>query len=288
VIGVRGLRDWANKPWLYGGGEGASQPFPADVFSAPLAGGTLILQRSTATPQGELVHDRRRAAVTARFELDPPLPYPDFAERFAGPLRDLIVLAAHADSEIDSVNVLVPSADVKWWGDQRPGTSVDDVRVIERTALDFPALPERAYERVPMPLAAWGSDAAGALGRWFSLRERLGGPGNLLFATFNKRHAHLENDLLGLLSVAEGYHRSLFDEPPLEAEVHEAAVEAMLAALAGERQVEHYRTRLRYANEQSQRQRVRELFERASFVLEPVQNGRVITGPNLWQLARPL
>lgn len=65
-----------------------------------------------------------------------------------------------------------------------------------------------------MPLRAWGESAPAFLTAWFRLRRELGGPANLLFATLNKKDASLEDDVLNLLSVAEGYHRLRFDEPP--------------------------------------------------------------------------
>jgi hypothetical protein len=267
VVGVRGLREWANKPFYGGQEEAVDLPFAADVLVAPLKGGQLILQRSNATPSGELAHDPRRAAVTARFDLEEAITYPEFVERFSGALLDLIVLVAHHESVIESVNLLIPSSHVRWWDSDHEGSHVRDIQVIERTTLDFPERQEGSYRTIPMPLAAWGEMAPQTLGRWFSLREELGGPGNLLFATLNKRHGNLEDDLLALLSVAEGYHRSCFDEPPFTVAEHDASVAAMLDALSDRRQVEHYRTRLRYANDQGQRRRVRFLFERAAEVL---------------------
>ena len=38
---------------------------------------------------------------------------------------------------------------------------------------------------------------------------KLGGLGDLLFATLNVRYIYLENQVLNLLAFAEGYHRAL-------------------------------------------------------------------------------
>jgi hypothetical protein len=163
---------------------------------------------------------------------------------------------------------------IEWCGADRPGTSVDDVRVVQRTTLE--PLPEnpRAFQQIPMPLRAWEDGAKGVIERWFSIRPFLEGPGDLFFSTLNKTHAELESDTLALLSVGEGYHRITRDTPPFSEEAHGAAVDAMIRALGDPEQKEHYQGRLGYANQQSQKKRLRELFDRAEWVLPEIESWR--------------
>jgi hypothetical protein len=301
IIGVRGLREWVNHYWVPSGdGEGeppgrisrflaalrsrlpfATEPLAPhgdllrnEVLNVPLDGAHLLFQRRLGTPDGTLAQNKAEAHLNARFELDHPLAYPEFVERIVRPLLDLIVLATHEESEVEATTILIPTELVKWWGDEKPISSVEDVAVIERTSVTASEPREHAFERIPMPLRAWGPEAAAVIGRWFALRNKLGGPGNLLFATLNKRGANLENDTLSLLSVAEGYHRAFHDQPPFSDSDHEAALAAMIDTLAEGRQRQHYRDRLRHANQQSQKRRVRDLFERAEQVLPEVEGWR--------------
>jgi ApeA N-terminal domain 1 len=283
AVSVRGLREWVNHYWTPPRYEGESDdeqvaPVPDllenDVLGIPLDGARLIFQRGVATPNGTLAQNQREAHVNVRFEMDHPLNYRTFVERYVVPLHDLIVLATHEESEVEGTTIFVPSEEVKWWGRDRPSQTLDNVAVIERTSID-PSLPRpNAFAQIPMPLRAWGVGAPQIIRRWFALRAELGGPGNLLFATLNKRDVSLENDTLSLLSVAEGYHRTLYDNPPLAETTHEAAVESMLAALSAQDEREHYRSRLRFANQQSQKQRLRFLFERAEEVVEEAESWR--------------
>jgi hypothetical protein len=124
-----------------------------------------------------------------------------------------------------------------------------------------------------MPLSALGDLAPAVIARWFEFRNELGGPANLLFATLNKKNVSLEDDVLNLLSVAEGYHRRMFDEPPFSDDDHEEIL-SLVRGLPDEARRDHYLARLRYANEQSQKRRVGALFERAQNVLPEAEGWR--------------
>lgn|GEM_PF-3197057 len=273
VVSVRGLREWVNHRW--DGPKQASadederddrqDPLENEVLNVPLAAGSLLLQRGVTFGQRKV-----DVPVTAQFKLDEPVPYEEFTERFVKPLQDLIAFTTREPTEVDGVTVYFSRETEKWWGDQTPTQSLAEVQIVERTTLTRIQRQERDFALVPMPLRAWGSDAPKIIGHWFEQRASLGGPGNLLFATLGKRDVHLENDVLGLLSVAEGYHRSRFDAPPFTAADHQAALKTMLAALGEQAQVDHYRDRLKHANQQSQKQRVRALYDRAEGVLVEV------------------
>lgn len=277
VVSVRGLREWVNYRW-HGTTQAAeaataksssSDPLENEVLNVPLDGGRLLIQRGASIGQKKV-----DVPVTAQFKLDERIPYEEFTERFVKPLRDLITFTTREPTEVEAITILYPREMEKWWGDEKPIQSLKDVQVVERTTLTRLPRREREFALIPMPLRAWGSVAPEVIGRWFEQRARLGGPGNLLFATLAKRDVHLENDLLGLLSVAEGYHRGRFDDPPFTAVDHRAALKTMVDALGEKLQVDHYRARLQHANQQSQKQRVRCLYDRAEEILAEVGGWR--------------
>jgi len=255
------------------GAEGPAELPEGEVLNIPLDGAHLILQRGVATHDGKWAHDKRKAKVTAQFKLTTPVAYDEFSERFVRPLQDLMVLTTHGHVEIDGITILVPHEEEKWWGDREPIRTLDDVSIVERTRFDR-RYPRGALSRqIPMPLRAWGNEAPDLIRRWFSFRHELGGPANLLFATLSKENATLEPDVLNLLSVAEGYHRRTLDVSPFAAEIH-AQVLSLLGGIDDETVRDHYVVRLKYANEQSQKQRVRALFDRAEVVLPQVEGWR--------------
>jgi hypothetical protein len=277
TVSVSGLREWVNHYWTPpGGGDDAAVPdlLGNDVYNVPLDGGSLLFQRGPAMLSGQLAARKSDAAVNVRFEFDKPLAYPEFRQRFADPLRDLVLLATHEACAVEAITVFVSSEKVVWWGVDRPDDCLESVSVVERPSPAWRKPRPDAFMFVPMPLRAWGAEAEQVIPRWFALRESLEGPGDLFFATVNKPHTDLEGDLLNLLSVAEGYHRVLWDEPPFPDEVHTKAVAAMLEAVEDDEQSQHYRRRLDFANQQSQRQRVRALFERAETVLGEAESWR--------------
>lgn len=243
-----------------------------EVLNVPLDGADLILQRGIATRDGRRAQNRREAHVTARFTLKTPATYHDFGERFIRPLQDLMTLTTRRQVQVDAVTVLMPREEEKWWGGE-PLRVPKDVAIVERTRLDRPSSPEPPRVQLPMPLRAWGASAPIVMARWFKLRHELGGPANLLFATLNRKNVNLEDDVLNLLSVAEGYHRRRFDDPPFSDEDHREVI-SLVAGIADKRRRDHYVAKLRHANQQSQKQRVRALFERAERVLPEAESWR--------------
>ncbi|HEY8082689.1 MAG TPA: HEPN domain-containing protein [Solirubrobacterales bacterium] len=197
--------------------------------------------------------------------VDDPTTLPDLNEKFIRPLHDLLILATNEEMRVEEMALLLPEDLEKWWGDKKPLKHVREVGVVQRSELQWHTERPNAFHQVPLPLAALGKDPAAAISRWYELRRELAGAGNSLFATINRRHRTLEPDLLNLLSVVEGYHRARFDQPVVGEKEHRAAIDTMIAALPDQLK-DNYRKRLKYANEQTQRQRIRSIFERA----EPV------------------
>lgn len=280
IVGIEGLRQWVNHHWIKPRESTDEDEVVADdllendVLNVSLGDGHLVIARGISNRDGQFADKKRDATVNAQFHLDSPVAFEDFHKRYSSALMDLLVLTSHQPSQIIFETILVPSDSIEWCGVDRPGSSVDDVQVVQRTTLEPLAENPRAFEWIPMPLRAWEDEAAEVIGRWFTLRAALEGPGDLFFATLNKTHAELESDTLALLSVSEGYHRVSSDKPPFSDEEHRAALKAMLASLKDPKQEEHYWTKLRHANQQSQKQRLRELFDRAEWILPEIESWR--------------
>jgi hypothetical protein len=273
LVDLWGLTEWVNGIWEGQRPTGPSAELPdGEVLNVPLDGAHLILQRGLATREGRRTENKREAHVTAHFTLEEATTYRDFTERFVRPLQDLMVLARRSQSEVDAITVLMPKEEEKWW-DPEPLRVAETVAIIERTRIDRPPGPRQDRPQIPMPLRAWGGSAPTLLASWFRLRHELGGPANLLFATLNKKEASLEDDVLNLLSVAEGYHRLRLNEPPFADEEHEEVL-SLIRTIEDSPRRDHYLLRLRHANEQSQKQRVKALFERAEEVLPEVESWR--------------
>jgi hypothetical protein len=84
-----------------------------------------------------------------------------------------------------------------------------------------------------------------------------------LFVVLNARTIHEENRLLNLMAFSEGYHRAFHDEPPLAEDVHRRLKDDMLAAI--DKQYHGvYDSPLEYANQQTQRQRLKFVIARAA------------------------
>jgi ApeA N-terminal domain 1 len=275
-IGLRGLPEWLTEPWP---GQEASFADISDknVLEVPLEGARLIFQEESYSTT-ERFSELTRADYSALFELDQPTTLSELNERFVRPLHDLLILGTNEEIRVKETTLLIPEEIEKWWDDKKPIKPVNEVSVVLRSELQWHAERPNAFHQVPFPLTALGSDPVETIQRWYALREELAGAGNSLFATINRRFRALEVDLLSLLSVAEGYHRARFDKPAVSDERHNAAIDVMINALSDDLK-ENYRKRLKYANEQTQRQRLRELFENAEGAVPKAQGWRKLVHP---------
>ena len=270
-LAVSGLREWLWQPWgtnrsrFAGEGEG--------VMDVELRAAKLSFRRE-ARGKHDQFETRQEFRASATFEFESAISLSEFKEHYSTPLHDLVLLGIHEETRIESMTLLLPDEHEKWWGDRKPIRGWHEIEVVERTNTQ-PLRPRRnRYRHGLIPLTAWGDEAPERIRTWFELRRDLGGLGDLLFATLNVRYIYLENQVLNLMSFAEGYHRLRRDQPPLERVEHERLVKEMLAVLESDRQREIYRDRLRHANELSQRRRLRQVFERAGEVLEEAMTWR--------------
>jgi hypothetical protein len=234
-----------------------------DQMAVDLAFGTLTL---SAGAGGTFSRTERKhtlgASAVARFDSEHPLPEID---RLMAPLRDLVVFATREPAFVATQQLLPPKT--------TPPKVVDVERYARALRVVRPPDVEPSVERTSSYYALWLNpatvpDAPQLLVAWWNLRERLGPVWTLLFGTLQRPNLPLENQLLNLTAFAEGYHRTLHDEPPLSHAEAKAAVAAMLAAVEEDRVRRVFGSALSYANAQTQRKRMRWLAKRAVSVLD--------------------
>jgi hypothetical protein len=260
-VGLHGLGSWLIAPW-----PGRQAALKEDgTLEIPLAGARLIFQEESRKSSDRFSEVRTRV-FNALFEFDKPTALADLNEKYVRPLHDLLILGTNEETRVTERTILIEEEHEKWWDDKKPLRETRPIAVVQRGELIWHADKKNAFHRIPLPLGGLGEDPVAGVQRWYALRAELAGAGNSLFATINRRFRALEVDLLSLLSVAEGYHRARFDSPVISEAEHKQAVEDMIDALPEHLQA-NYRKRLAYANEQTQRQRLKELFGNVEAVL---------------------
>jgi hypothetical protein len=214
------------------------------------------LQLIVAGTQTRWSRDETRIAVGAHAQMSfsEALSLPA-VDALVEPLRDLVIFARTSPSHVTGLRLLRPGSEGR----------THEYRVIRRPESD----PRDARTSGPPLLLnpATVPDINELIRGWFELREKLGPVWRLFFATTVAPGLTSEARLLNLSSFAEGYHRTLHDEPPLSDVDAAASVQAMLAALDDDQHRETFCYALAYANSQSQRARIRWLARRAATVL---------------------
>ena len=238
-----------------GGEDGDPRRVPIDVDDGKLT----------------FVHRRVRVAggrgddVGVIAEPAEPVPFEPFIRDWLGALQELVIFAARDSTMIEALTV-------------KPTQSLSDLPGSRRSVEVIMALPGLAtpprhnYKRPLVPLAALGPTAPMFIQKWWHLHRQMGRSAMELFGSALSDRLFLENRLLTLMGFAESMHRVLHNEPPITDAEHETYTTAMLSqvpvrAPRDQYKVrEHYKVRLKYAAEQSQRQRLKWLLSRASSV----------------------
>jgi hypothetical protein len=295
VVHLRGLREWMSASWqgrapyafqqlVAAPPRGLRQRFTAwrerrrddsDPDSLPhplevsLPGATLkfAYERRVGGPRFEqqTIYD-----ASAVVELDTPLQLDRWREEWVRPLLDLLVFATREQVVVERFDAIV--------FDNRLAEAVHpairraapdhvwarrEIEVVRPQVVEVRERGIRSYEHMLLPLGALGEDAPAKITRYFEVYRALGRSAAFFFVVLNARTIHEENRLLNLMAYAEGYHRTFHDEPPLADAVHERLKGDMLASIDKQyRRV--YEAPLKYANQQTQRQRLKFLIGHAA------------------------
>ena len=252
-LDLRGLRDWLSggwsrlKPTMQSRGDAANRYLNVVVGDAKLQ---FFIERRPSGG-GRYIWTEETIAG-ASISLPEELPLERWHGEWIDPLRDLMTFA---NREICVIERLSGSAE--------PDTLHGTVTVYEQAeAVTRPRTHLSFYQRDLLPAGI--IDTHELIQRWFALHSTIGYSTTFLFGTLNSNQLPLENRFLNLMAFAEGYHRILHNEAPLSDDEHRDARQAMLEALPKDERIRKlYRRELKYANRQSQRERIRWLVERA-------------------------
>lgn len=269
--------------------EMISEPVPIAQhrLRSGLVGGTeegrlaMALPGATATfIEGELTKKskyvtRRERTVTLRFELDEPLSYREWLDRWIQPMVNFIRFATGRPARLNSFVALL-SDEERASAAQKDANRRQEVEFCEGHSSLLREEETGRYRRVLLGTGAFESGLGAIVERWFALEQQLGDVVGLLFAVMQSR-GYLDAQLVTLGSVAEAYHRARIADKRIDEGVHAEAVEAMLAALDDPSLRDHYRRRLRYANGFSQQERLQQVIHRAGTIVEPLsrKSGRL-------------
>jgi hypothetical protein len=302
VLRLRGLREWMSESASGVGGR-LTAPTPRQVFGRPptrrglwallrhwwrerrrgrdredsfivaVEGATLTFG-FTGQAGGTPFQDVADYDAEVVVELDQPAPLPDWSEGWLRPLQDLLAFAMREQCVVDSFVAIIDDPALAEAVHPAIRVAAPDsvwsryyVEIVRADPVDLRGPGIEPFRHMLLPLAVLRDRVGEVLPLWFDIHRRLDGAAAFFFGTLNVGRIYEENRLLNLLAFAEGYHRTFFDAPPFPDAVHDQLVGRMLATLDDKQQRDHYGTRLRYANEQFQRRRLRELIDRAAEVI---------------------
>jgi len=209
-----------------------------------------------------------------RIDLDEPLTYPQWQERWTTPLINFVEFASREPSRLHDFIAITHDETFEMPPLLR-GRASKEALSRRETAFVQPRSelratgPRHGYRRMLLSAAALGDELEDVLRRWFDLVATHGEMMGLLFGTLSSR-MYVRSKLVVLASVAEAFHRSTTVRTPIRTDVHDKVTDVVLAALDDPTARGHYERVLRYANQLSQRERIQELIERAGTVVAPL------------------
>lgn len=224
-----------------------------DSVSVDVPSGVQILFYAGTRPTLTYLSEQRDVHSSVQISAAEPMLAGDLEQGFLAPVRELISFATHRPSYVTSLGFheVDPSNGVSVL--RRPWPlPVRDPGKLYRLALNLGLLhhPEEVVRR------------------WFHLRAEVGPVWSLYFATIDPERGYLDNRFLNLMAFAEGYHRTMRDQPPLTPKQAADARAAVKQALVDPRARKVFLRSLTHANGQTQRERLLDLAENALDVFD--------------------
>jgi hypothetical protein len=258
IVRFAGLRDICLQEWPSGENR-EWVPFvgPGLLAKQATIDGGVVLFRRCEDRVSERYSKSSEIDIEAHIAIEGTLSLVDFDEQWISPLETLTILAADGPTRLEYFALTL--------SDENGAET--DVEVSTR----LPALaPEPLPQYRPLVrLAALGEDALPFIARWWQLHRDLGPAAQYLNAALSG-DMYLEQKLLIGMSFAESYHRQLHDEPVLPVDEHKQNMRAMLDALPDKGRRERYLALLQNGVQQSARERVASLIDRAHETLPDV------------------
>jgi hypothetical protein len=270
LIHLRGLREWLSEG--HSGGSSLRRkdreelPDPLELTIEHATVSLAYTKHTSLSPFQDTVSVDAQALI----DLNEPLPVGEWREKWVRPLQNFLVFATREQVVVESFHAIVsihglaegiapeirPALpDNVWERHEIEIVRPQDVEVRERGIEPF--------RHMLLPRGALGDRAPAALAKFFEVHRALGRTAAFFFVVLNTRTIYEENRLLNLMAFSEGYHRTFHDQPPLSDDVHEELKDTMLEAIDAEHRPV-YESPLKYANQQTQRQRLKVLIARAA------------------------
>lgn len=197
--------------------------------------------------------ETQRASTGIQVDATKPRPMSELEETYLEPLRELVVFGTRRQAAVRSL---------AFHGNE-PGEVVPVTRRMWPRISPAREIPYRLalnFREVSAPETV--------IREWFNLRESVGSVWPLFFATIGSPGQYLENRFLDLMAFCEGYHRAIHDDPPLTDSEMDAAVSDAKKNLTSGPAKSLIVSRLKYANSQSQFDRLHELAGWAGEILD--------------------
>lgn len=222
------------------------------------------------------IHSSRweREAIVA-IRLDEEIEWSVWKEKWIQPLARLLTLATGRPATVESTSSIVTETI-----EPGPASPSGSSRKIAHEIVQ----PQRLFDhkkpferhRLLFSYSSLGSRFDPLLETWLRLNRDLAGTGDFLFGALEPSQT-LETQLVTFGSVMESYHRAFLDDNQISNGEHEEIVAKMCAAVADESTRDLYASRLKHANERTQRERIQGVLARAGQAIGPlgVKTGRL-------------
>lgn len=216
----------------------------APRLSVDLGDGVSLLFTVFQRRGGTRADVRTTLHASAQFSADPAVPLSVLEREYIQPLQDLILFATRRQSYVASMSV----------------HHVQDLMPVKVLQATWPT-PHEIRDVYALALNLGDhADPASVIASWYQLRRRVGPVWETFFSALDRPETLLEDQLLTMISFAEGYHRAIHGAgAPLSEEQHTEALRAIKEAIKERRVRAVYKAALEHANSATQATRLHEL-----------------------------
>lgn len=192
-----------------------------------------------------------------------------FQERYLRPLRYFFGLAADRSVRIDGWTISSPRLTGVMLDGSRREVPVPIHAALRGAALDEHPRPGAFL----FTLDDVRDEIEVMLPRWMSITRKLGVVCDLHFAILDSPHAFMEWRFLNSVHALETYHRRSYPDDRQPEDLHGARMEAILSSAPSEHKA-WLKEQLRYSNENTLRERLRNLLQRVGDIVDEVVGNR--------------
>ncbi len=235
--------------------------YPDEIVATTPLGSIVVtssFRQSGGRQKVEMTQD-----LSLRVEANEGLTLQDWQKRFIQPLQNFFTLATGKPNALLYLGFYEPRVDPKA-PRERPSVVKYSLAYPGSKAGRRPLAPEMLFT-----LEDVRSEFGTVLSRWITVADELDSVCGLFFSTLYSPSMYLEQQFLNVVQAAESYHRRRFSNQVLSKEQHSARMQSVLNSVPSEHK-SWLKEKLRYANEPSLRQRLRELLDVTAAVMDPL------------------